>query len=135
LRANGLTPAAYDRLLAERALADWVARQSPAFFGLEDDPDNGPDEACPVASPQDGAPAVIRSERLFTYAWARDNGIISPACASDAKRNDLIDRILQQGPSHFGLFWNEDLALLEELQMSGVAARLAAATSKEVSRR
>jgi len=135
LRANGLTSAAYDRLLAERALADWVVRQGPTVFGLDVSMENGPDDACLVTHSQDGAPALIRAERRFTYAWARDNGVIPDACLSDIEQNDLIDWILEEGPSHFGLFWNEDLALLEELQMSGVAARLVAAASKEVSSR
>ena len=133
LRANGLTSAAYDRLLAERALAEWVVRQGPAFFELDDSPDNGSDDAHLVVHSQDRATAIIRSQRRFTYAWAQDNGVIPDACLSDSGQNDQIDWILEQGPSHFGLFWNEDLALLEELQMTGAAARLVAAASRGIS--
>jgi hypothetical protein len=131
LRANGLTPAAYDRLLAERALVDWVARQGPTFFGLDDSSENEPEEARLVAHSQDEAPALIMTERHFTYAWGRDNGVVSDACLSGSEQDDLVDWMLEQGPSHFGLFWNEDLALLEELQIRGVAAGLVAAASKE----
>ena len=95
LRANGLTAAVYDRLLAERALVHWAACRNEAS-------------------------TVVGEERRLALAWAQDNGVASEAVASATAQEELVDWLLDRGPAYFGLRWNEDLALLEELQMVDV---------------
>jgi hypothetical protein len=102
---------------------------------LDDSQDNKVDDVRLGTHDRNEFAAVVRAERRFTYAWAQDNGVVPDKCSSEIERNELIDWVLEQGPSYFGMFWNEELALLEELQMSGVAARLATATNKKASSR
>jgi Uncharacterized conserved protein len=101
LRANGLTRAGLWPLLEERALADWISKKGPAYFGLD---------------------------RSFISEWAKQNGV-SPSRICSVGRSTaspLDEHIIERDPAGFGLHWNFDKAFLEELQVSGKAAALAA---------
>lgn len=102
LLANGLTQRACLRLVAERALLDWLDEVGPMHFGLK---------------------------RGFIAEWARQNGVMLPpdrrARGRQATQDHLEARIVQRGPCHFGLDWSFETALLQELQVTGKAADLA----------
>ncbi len=134
LAANGLTPAAYRRLLEKRARHGWLISH------LAEAASSGHAEA-----PAGISWCVAGRARALLLAWARAAGVVYPetapdhgpggACngftdeaAGDCEQDPeevLLHWLLRAGPGHFGLFWHEDLALLEELQMTGAAARLA----------
>jgi hypothetical protein len=101
LRANGLTQERYRMLSAEYALAEWMSSQGEAAFGLK---------------------------RSFVLEWAGQNGVFRAA----AHRSDSLGPstkglerwIVDQGPGYFGQDWRFDVALLQELQLTGKAAEL-----------
>jgi hypothetical protein len=105
LRANALTPRAYLALLAERALLEWITTLGPCYFGLR---------------------------QSFVLEWASQNGVSRPSdCAGHdvrqgarASARALEAWIVRQGPLYFGRSWNLDVALLQELQITGRAAQL-----------
>lgn len=101
LHANGLTQRTYRVLLAERALLHWLTTQRPTYFGLK---------------------------RSLVLEWARQNGIsLTPVCSDHSvEQADAAfeEWIVNQGPQYFGLVWSFDLALLQELQLTGRAAEL-----------
>lgn len=106
LRANGLLRGTYQRLLAERALADWIIRQGPAYFGL---------------SPTEGWTAWHHANgSRFILEWARQNGVSCPA------DQDPVGWIVEQGPEYFGIIWSLEVALVRESQITGEAAHIAA---------
>lgn len=135
LAANGLTPAAYFRLLEKRARDCWLTSH------LADTASSGNAE-----TPMGANQCVTGRERALLLAWARAAGVVyqprtAPDHGPEGARNGfpgeaaadseqdpdeaLLRWLLQVGPGHFGLFWHEDLAILEELQITGAAARLA----------
>lgn len=116
-RASGLTPATYRRLLTERADASWVTERCDALLGVDERTD---------------PPAQGGAEGRLVLAWALDNGVLTDPPGTAREVDVVCDWIVEQGPRHFGLFWHEDQALIEELQMTGAAARLAAATGGAV---
>jgi hypothetical protein len=116
-QVNGLTPVAYQRLLTERANATWVTERCNILLGV--DADAGP-------------PAGERAEGRFAVAWALDTGVLTDPPGTARERDAVSDWMVERGPRHFGLSWHEDQALIEELPMTGAAARLAAATGATV---
>ena len=134
LAANGLTPAAHRRLLEGRARHRW-------FMSHLDAASNSGAETAPGGI----EPRAPGRERALLLAWARTAGVshgwhptrahgpngavgLGRGAAEDGEpgaEEALLRRLLEAGPGYFGLFWNEDLALLEELQITGAAARLA----------
>jgi hypothetical protein len=101
LRANGLTRPNLLALLAERALVDWINKQGPGYFGLKGG---------------------------FISEWANQNGIKIPLAHRGCRSAPMAleDWIVKCGPEYFGLDWNFEKAFVEELQVSGKAAELAA---------
>jgi hypothetical protein len=99
LASNGLTPAAYESLLAERALTGWLATKGPSHFGLD---------------------------RSFVLEWARQSGVASPNGRGRRAAKHLEAWIVARGPNHFGLDWSFFTDLLRELQMTGRAAEILA---------
>jgi hypothetical protein len=99
LRANQLTEAAYLNLLAQRALTDWLSQKSPAAFHLQ---------------------------HSILVDWAEQNGVSLPLefLTEGATEQTLENWIIEKGPDYFGLNWNFDTVLLEELQVTGRAAEL-----------
>jgi hypothetical protein len=136
LAANGLTPAAYFRLLEKRARHRWLTLHLAGSGHAE----------TPAGTNQ----CITGRERALLLAWARAAGVVyqpqtdpghRPEGASDGVPDEAADSeqdpdeallrwLLHAGPGHFGLFWHEDLAILEELQTTGAAARLADAVPR-----
>jgi hypothetical protein len=131
LAANGLTHAAHRRLLASRARHHWFLSHLDGASGSE-----AREASAALASHLTGR------ERELLLAWARTAGVAYPPHAGPTREPDgaddgfagngegnaeeaLLCWLLQAGPGHFGLPFNEDLAVLEELQITGAAARLA----------
>jgi hypothetical protein len=122
LRANGLTASRYRRLLAERALVDWITRQAPSELGLAEPS---------ISREKDGAPRAELAQDRFLLEWARENGVSSPPALLESSSDRILlgeralaDWITCQGPIYFGLPWSFEEALLSELQVTGLAARL-----------
>jgi hypothetical protein len=123
LRANGLTSLSYRRLLAEHFVVDWLVDQDA---GRSDRPlklefaTNGE---------MDKLSAVVSMPRPRLLAdWAAEIGV---SCPSDVVGDSPADLalmvwLIEKGPRHFGLDWCLESALLEELQITGLAAQLMA---------
>jgi hypothetical protein len=125
LRANGLTPSRYRRLLADRALVDWMIRQRPAQLGSAERSLSGQEDLTGAR------PSGELAENHFLLEWARENGVSFPADPLDRSSDGIHLRecavaewITAQGPIYFGLPWSFEEALLGELQITGLAARL-----------
>ena len=135
LAANGLTPAAYRRLLKKRARHCWLISHLA-----------GTASSGHAETPTGINQCITGRERALLLAWTRAAGVVywpqtapdhgpgearsglQDEAAADSEQDPdevLLRWLLQAGPGHFGLFWHEDLALLEELQITGAAARLA----------
>jgi hypothetical protein len=58
--------------------------------------------------------------------WARESGVSYPSDAVGDSPADLALMVwlIEKGPHHFGVDWCLESALLEELQITGIAARL-----------
>lgn len=147
-RARGLTSRELARLLAERALVDWLRDAGPEAFGLaQDGAAIARIEAllAPAAAPL----GDVTSELAFVAAWARASGVRCPravrdACwkrwsvASAAARRALASRagapaavvrrvledrataawVLATGPGGFARSADLELAAVLELQLS-----------------
>lgn len=128
LRANGLLQGTYHRLLAELALADWITQQGPASF---------------ISQPEALAEWDDADDSCFILEWARQNGVSCPpdwlvAYAQSRQETGqagpagaiadaaLVAWIIEQGPEYFGIVWSLDVALVRELQITGIAAQMAA---------
>lgn len=148
LCANGLTRASYRRLLAQHFLIDWLVDQDAGGWGR---PPHEPREIatestsdCTMISPSpkgegDHAGLIVRMpQRRLLADWARENGIACPSDILDkyideidASGDSPADRALtawmmEKGPRYYGLDWCFESTLLEELQITGLAARLIA---------
>ncbi|MBW4623880.1 MAG: hypothetical protein KME17_31515 [Cyanosarcina radialis HA8281-LM2] len=58
--------------------------------------------------------------------WLRLRGLTRSSSREQIIEQGLVDWIIQQGPDYFGLFWDFDTALLNELQISGYTKQLMA---------
>jgi len=153
-RARGLTSNELARLLAERALVDWLRVAGPEAFGLaHDGAVSARIEAllAPAATPLGEA----ASELAFVAAWARASGVRCPRAARDAHwklwsvasgaarrelalrarapaaavRRVLEDRataawVLETGPRGFARSADLELAAVLELQLTDAIADL-----------
>lgn len=137
LAANGLTCRAYRRLLAQHFLIDWLIDQDA--------------ESARAGEADDVGIVIGMPQRRLLADWARGNGI---ACPSDVL-DQYIERVdpaggpdspqingegidaspadcaltawmMEKGPRYFGLDWCPESSLLEELQLTGLAAKLIA---------
>lgn len=111
-RVDGLSAITHRRLAVERARAEWVAERADALLG----PDHWP------------LPPGGRADR-FVVAWAREAGVCPGPPASRDERDALCRWVVEQGPRYFGMWWSEDAAVIEELQLTGMAAELAGCPS------
>jgi hypothetical protein len=107
-----------------------------------------------------GDDMLLRLSSGFLVGWARQNGVSCPPdvlsdflakrrresaasvsasdnhCAKHGQSDELLEIaltewMLARGPSYFGLDWSFEYALLQELQISGMAARLLAGDAAE----
>jgi hypothetical protein len=119
MRANGLTHALYSRLIAERAFAEWVVEHARTAPALQD--------ADPVLRMtfHTAGKEIEVADRLV-LAWAVYAGALTTPPATLPERRMASAWIVERGPAHFGLPWNETQVLVEELQVTGAAASLAA---------
>lgn len=100
LDARGLTAAAYDRLIAQRRLADWLCASGPSVFGLPSSPD-----------PADA----------FIADWGRAHGVsIDNASSAEA----LSHWMSEHGPEYFGLPFHADAAIADHVRLTGDARGL-----------
>lgn len=130
LRANGLTYPSYRRRLAQHFLVDWLLDQ-----GTSD-----PTTRSPSANGEaDDADLIVRMpQRRLLADWARENGITCPSDVLDKYAGEIVASgdapadcaltawMMEKGPHYFGLDWCFESTLLEELQITGLAARLIA---------
>jgi hypothetical protein len=114
LHASGLTRVVYRRLLAERAQTEWILHTVATARIV--------DHATPTPSNLDTE--ISAADRLV-LAWAARAGVLTALPATAAEQRATSAWIVERGPAHFGLPWNEMQALVEELQMTGAAAELA----------
>lgn len=138
LRANGLTPKLYRDLLSKRAAIDWTIRQ--AIPPSETDSDlgmarserrlllawttqNGVSLPTPLIEPC-LAQWEQKSQIQLDVDWLRLRGLTRSSGREQIIEQGLVDWIIQQGPAYFGLFWDFDTALLNELQISGYTKQL-----------
>ena len=148
LRANGLTYLSYRRLLAQHFLIDWLIEEPADSVMISLEP-SAKDEADHIGL------VVRRPPRRLLADWARESGASCPPdfpgkCiergepttlpASDSESFEItseeIDNLpadgalagwmMEKGPRHYGLDWSFESAFLEELQITGLAARLIA---------
>ena len=106
MRANGLTSAVYRRLISELALEKKILRihrnginagKIQSSCGIEID---------------------------IVQQWGVTNGVLADANTCAGKISDGQD-IVNAGPAHFGMIWDFTTALLRELQLTGLAQKLA----------
>jgi len=100
LDARGLTAAAYDRLIAQRRLADWLCASGPSVFGLPSSPD-----------PADA----------FIADWGRAHGVSIDNASSAAALSHWMS---EHGPEYFGLPFHADAAIADHVRLTGDARGL-----------
>jgi hypothetical protein len=128
LRANGLTSLSYRRLLAQHFVVDRLVDQDA---GRSDRPLQLEFAA---KGDMDQLSAVVSMPRPRLLAeWAGESGV---SCPSDAVGDSPADLalmvwLIEKGPRHFGVDWCLESALLEELQITGLAARLMAKATSQ----
>jgi hypothetical protein len=138
LRANGLTPKLYRELLSKRAAIDWTIRQamppsetdsdlwadrSERGLVLEWAAQNGVSLPTPLIEPYI-ARWEQKSQIQLDVDWLRLRGLTRSSGREQIIQQGLIDWIIDRGPAYFGLFWDFDTALLNELQISGYIKQL-----------
>ena len=149
--ANGLTGVEYRELLARHILWKWLLAQAPEQFGLSTALQ---DEELLPAFPDlgllqpIGERASLASALPYIAAWCQSHGAIpgpgamralsarwaSALEALNGRHGALLGELflqaiwaIERGPIHFGFItWSPAAELLCELQIIGVAARLAA---------
>jgi hypothetical protein len=100
LRSRALTALEFGDWIADAALADWLTRMGPRFFGLA---------AATEAPSERFDPAVAP----FLRDWARHFGLRCPD--GDAA---TLDWLVAEDPRHFGFNFSPQIEVGRELQMS-----------------
>jgi hypothetical protein len=133
LRGNGLTTLSYRRLLARHFLVDWLIDHDAGHGDRPLQPETAADDL-------DQLSLVVSMPRPRLLAeWARESGVSCPTDIlgkyieqSDSAGGDspadfaLAVWLIEKGPGHFGMDWYLESAVLEELQITGLAARIIA---------
>jgi hypothetical protein len=155
LRANGLTSLSYRRLLAQHFVVDWLVDQDAGGSDVESG-FSSPGQVSPIdrvtfsraavrsyraLQPEfaakgdlDQLSAVVSMPRPRLLAeWAGENGVSCPSGAVGDSPADLALMVwlIEKGPRHFGVDWCLESALLEELQITGLAAQLMAKAASQ----
>lgn len=147
LQANGLTLLAYQEILEEYFLVDWIVKQGPNYFGIEWNYQTALSaELCLTRNieSQDNLWEQLSQRRLIVE-WSRQNGIVCPQTELEnylekcQMLDSLIDQeqnqvwlaekalenwIIEKEPEYFGISWSFPQALFQEWQITGKAAQI-----------
>ncbi|MFA7013872.1 MAG: TfuA-like protein [Desulfobacterales bacterium] len=97
LLENGLTLSEWERLLAQESIVTWADQERAVLL---------PD---------------LSGEACFAEAWAGAHGVVAPA---DSGR-PAGEWAMAKGPRYFGFVWEESVAFLDAVRLSGRAAHFA----------
>jgi hypothetical protein len=147
LKSNGLTPLAYQEILEEYFLVDWIVKQSPNYFGMEWNYQTALSaELCLTGNVESQVNLWQQlSQRRLIVEWSRQNGVVCPETELQSYRekcktlNSLINEeqnqvwlaekaienwIIEKEPEYFGISWSFPQALFQEWQITGQAAQI-----------
>ncbi|MFM7365932.1 MAG: TfuA-related McrA-glycine thioamidation protein [Cuspidothrix sp.] len=147
LKSNGLTLVAYQEILEEYFLVDWIIQQGPNYFGLEWNYEAAlAAELCLTENVESQENLWQKlSQRRLIVEWSRQNGIVYPQTelesylekcqilhnVIDQEQNQvwLVEKalenwIIEKGPEYFGISWSFPQALFQEWQITGKAAQI-----------
>ncbi len=146
LKSNGLTTSAYEEILKDYCLVDWIVNQSPNYFGISWNYQTALNVELPLTN--NLASGVNLWERLsarrFIVQWSKQNGIVCPETELKSyletwrRVNSLINQedqvwleekaletwIVHKQPEYFGISWSFPLALFQECQITGRSAQM-----------
>jgi hypothetical protein len=147
LQSNGLTPLAYQEILKEYCLIDWIVQQGPDYFGIEWNYQTALSAELRLNGNEDSQVNLWNqlSERGFIVEWSKQNGIMCPETELETyletlqtvnssinkeqdsvwlKEKALEKWIIHKQPEYFGISWSFPVVLFQEWQITGKAAQI-----------
>lgn len=103
LLANGMTFAEWKRLLEKESIVQWAKQEKEKLL-----------------------PGFSGNDDCFAEAWAAAHGVSAPSDSGLSAGQWVIEK----SPLFFGLLWEEPVAFMDALRLSGQAAQFAAAADK-----